>query len=324
MRLVALLLLLLGSPAFADSPLAAMEWLVGGQWESKTEVAPGYALETRTTVAFGPGKWSMRMRQYVKAKQGEYQQYETFFWVDPKQPRIQYITFHTQGAAVRGTGEIKDGVMTLHQAAVNPYPEMRLVFRPNAENRDQYRGEIFYKKGAAWDKVKSADSTRTKLSEPPKLKPPERRGKLELLAKFAGDFRYFEKSSNKLLGRHFHRFSLHGRLLVGWDYEQKGDKEVPGSMSVIWSDPISRKIESISVFATGAVTTAIVQAEGEGLTWDVTDTPREGTPVRSRVAVAWIESNTYEMQMLTQEDGKWKLTDFVAVGRRQKPTKRPR
>jgi len=322
MRIAATVLLLCTTPAWAQSPrplapLAGMDWLIGGQWNSKAALPSGQVIESRIVVEFGPGQWSMRMIYFVKAKEGEYEQYETFFWGDPQGPGLQYITFSVQGSVIRGTGTVKDGVMTLEQAKTKVYPAMRSIYRRDAEDKDKYVGENFWNTDGKWKKVMTATCTRSKLSAPAKLAVAERRGKLDALKNFAGgEFLYYEKGKDAALGRHYNRFSLHGRLLVGWSFQQKDGKELPESLAVIWVDPTTREIRSLSVAANGTVTHGTARVEGKGLSWDTTDTPRKGDPSTSRAAVAWIDAHTYEMQFFNKVDGVWTLSPFTLVGKR--------
>jgi len=319
MKLAAVLLLFCCVPAVAESPLAEMEWLIGGQWESKAALPAGHVIESRIVVEYGPGKWSMRMRYYVKAKQGEYQQYETFFWAAPKKPHVQYITFSTQGAVIRGEGEIKDGVMTLQQPATRLYPEMRSIYRRDAEDKDRYVGENFWNQKGGWKKVMTATCVRKELSNPPKLKVAERRGKLAAFEPFTrGDFVYSVKGDKAAVGRGRSRFSLHGRLIVGWDFALRDGKSVPYSTSVAWADPKSGAIKRILVDARGAVSTSTIGVEVGRMTSEWTETPRSGEATIGRTAIVWTDTDTHEARLFSKDGDEWKPLPGVFVGKREK------
>ena len=297
--LIGLLLTSLVAAEEETSPLEGIAWMVGGQWESKAKLPGGREIESRMVAEFGPGKWSLRMRYYVKQGDKEYEQYETLLWADPTSAGVKYVTFSVQGLVVEGKGAIKDGVMTLEQPKSARFPPMRSTYKLDAEDKDKYVGDTLWNADGKWTTAMRATQTRKPLKAGESVDLPVKHGPLDVLKGFVGgEWSYaMNQAPDATLGHHIHEWSLHGRIQIGHGTDIKGGKRIPGSLSCMWFDPAKKVIQSVSVSNRGTVTHATVTVTEKGTAWSATDLIRNGSKQVSRSEIDWNGKNGYALRL---------------------------
>ena len=308
-------------------PLDGIAWLVGGQWEAKSALPGGRNVESRMVVEFGPGKWSLRMRYYVRQGDEEYQQYETLLWADPELRAdqggtgVKYVTFGLQGLVVEGSGTIKDGVMTLEQPMSANFPAMRSVFKPDPKDKDKYIGDTFLGAGGEWLAGTRATQTRKPIQARQKRRIFPDNAKLAPLHRFVGgEWSYaMAKTPETTIGYHTQEPSLHANIQIGKSVSLKGGKRVPDSLACVWYDAAKKSVRSVSISSRGTVTRSDVELSDKGSVWTSVDTirsvPEQNVPKqKSRTEFVWEGEDAYKLRVYGEND---KLTGEL-VGKRVK------
>jgi hypothetical protein len=295
------------------TPLEPVGWLVDGQWESKARLPGGREIETRTLWDWGPGRYSLRGRIYVRKGDGEFLQYESVvFWNTPK-ARLEHVTFALHGSVTRGTGRIEGGKLVLEQPA-KQFPAMRSVYERSKEEGDRYVGTNYWKQGDGWREVMKATCERkprkarkaveTKAVHAGRLEPLRRAiGTWSVMFTREGEFEDRVRTVEP---------SLHGGLLVDdWSGKLAGVETRFGWTWTYW-DPEQRTLRVFSIDSRGRPVEAEIEVARDRILRRWAEDRRE--------VESWKSDKAYEARLEVRSGDEWReSTPQVRARRRTVP-----